>query len=119
VKEQVEIALTKESMPLETFLALIDDGLIKEEIPFNLIANEYPELLEEWYPGFPGAPRAANGDDPFCVDGIVEGEFVIVQDIPGIDRLHVPGIVEGEFGIGKCKVWLKKEDGEWEITLQN
>lgn len=117
MREQVEIALTKEEMPLETLLALIDNGVIKDEIPFDLIANEYPELLEKWYPGFPGVPRAMNDDDPFCVNGIVKGEFVTIKDIPGIDKLHVPGIVEREFG-GKCKVWLKKEGGEWTITLQ-
>ena len=118
MKEQVEIALTKEEMPLETLVALIDSGLVKDEIPFDLIAKEYPDLLEKWYPGFPGIPRLRNKDDPFCVDGIVKGEFVVLKGIPGIDKLHVPGIVEGKFGTGKCKVWLKKEDGEWTITLQ-
>ncbi len=43
---------------LEALLALIDNGLVKDEIPFDLIASEYPELLEKWYPGFPGVPRA-------------------------------------------------------------
>lgn len=118
MKKQVEIALAKEEMPLETLLALIDNGLIKDEIPFDLIVNEYPELLEKWYPGFPGYPRAMNEDDPFCVDGIVKDEFVIIQDIPGIDRLPVPGILESEFRTGKCKVWLHNEGGEWIITLQ-
>lgn len=118
MKKQVEIALTKKEMPLETLLALIDNGVIKDEIPFDLIVNEYPELLEKWYPGFPTIPRAMNEGDPFCVDGIVKGEFVIIKDIPSIDKLHVPGIVEKEFGTGKCKVWLKKEDGKWTITLQ-
>jgi hypothetical protein len=118
MKEKVEIALTKEEMPLETLLTLIDNGLVGDEIPFDIIANEYPELLEKWYPGFPGVPRSMNEDDPFCVDGIVKGEFVFIKGIPGIDKLHVPGIIDKEFEMGKCKVWLKMEDGEWTITLQ-
>lgn len=117
MKEQVEIALTKEEMPLETLINLIDSGLVKDEISFDLIAKEYPELLEKWYPGFPGIPRLMNEDDPFCVNGIVKGEFVVIKEIPDIGKLHVPG-VEKEFGTGKCKVWLKKEDGEWTIILQ-
>lgn len=105
-------------MPLETLLALIDNGLIKDEIPFDIIVSEYPELLEKWYPGFPGMPRLMNENDPVCVDGIVEGDFVIIQDIPGLGKLHVPGIVEEGFGKGKRKVWLQQEDDEWTITLQ-
>ncbi len=118
MKEQVEINLTKEEIPLETLLALIDNRFIKDEIPFDVIANEYPELLEKWYSGFPGVPRTINEDDPFCVDGNVKGEFVIIKDMPDLGKLHVPGIVERGFKTGECKVWLKKESGEWTITLQ-
>jgi hypothetical protein len=114
----MKIALNKEEMPLEVLVTMIDNGLIEEEIPFDLITNEYPELLEKWYPGFPGIPRLMNEDDPFCVDGIKDGEFVIIQGVPGIDRIHVPGLVESEFEMGKCKVWLRKEADEWIIILQ-
>ncbi len=119
MKEQIEIALNKKDIPLETLLNMIDNGLIENEIPFDLLAKEYPELLERWYPGFPGFPREMNEGDPFCVDGVIKGEFVIIQDLPDIGKLHVPGVKESEFKMGKCKVWLKKEGNEWVITLQS
>lgn len=65
MKKQVEIALTKAEMPLETLVALIESGLIEDE------------------------------DDPFCVNGIIKGQFVIIKGMPGIDKLHIPEIVEG------------------------
>lgn len=109
MQEKIELALSREEIPLEALLTMIDSGLI---------AAEYPELLEKWYPGFPGIPRAMNESDPFCVDGVIKGEFVIIQDMPSIGKLHVPGVKESEFKMGKCKVWLKKEGNEWTVTLQ-
>jgi len=119
MQKQIKIALNKEEMPLEALVAMIDKGLIKNEIPFDFISNEYPELLEKWYPGFPGIPRHMNEDDPICVDGIQEGEFVIIQGVPGFDRIHVPEFAESKPELGKCKVWLRKEADEWIIILQN
>ncbi len=103
---------------LELLEEFIENGLVQDEIPFELIAKEYPKLLDDWYPGYPGYPRMATKDDPFCVDGKIEGEFLILYDIPGIDKLPISLDVEKEFGAGDCRVWLKKDGASWVATLQ-
>ena len=118
LEDQVTLPLTSQEIPLEALVALIESGQIQDEIPFELIAEEYPDLLDDWYPGYPGFPREMTEGDPFCARGIVEGAFLILYDIPGIDKIPISPLAEEEFGIGECKVWLKKDGDSWVATLQ-
>ena len=115
---QITFPLTSRKIPLESLVALIESGQIQDEIPFELIAKEYPDLLDDWYSGYPGVPREATEGDPFCADGRVEGEFLTLYDIPGIDKIPISPLVKEEFGIGECKVWLKNDGDSWVATLQ-
>lgn len=115
---QVIFPLTSKEIPLALLVALIENGQIQDEIPFDLIAEEYPDLLNDWYPGYPGFPREMMEGDPVYAEGRVEGEFLILYDISGIDKMPISPLVKEEFGIGECKVWLKKDGDSWMATLQ-
>lgn len=114
----ITLPLTSQEIPLESLVALIESGQIQDEIPFELLAEEYPDLLDDWYPGYPGAPRKAVEGDPFCVEGRVEEACLILYDIPGIDKIPISPMAKQEFGIGECRVWLKKDGDSWVATLQ-
>ena len=98
-------------LPFEKFKQLIDSGAIQEEIPFDLLATHYPQLLSKWYPGYPGAPRFAKEGDPFSAQAIVKNRKMIL-DIPGME--NSPVTLEDNVSDGRYDVWLMKEDsGQW------
>lgn len=104
-------------MPLETLVELIDNGYIQDELPFDFLAKEYPSLLNEWYPGYPGIPRYMTEDDPMFVEARVEGAFLVIPEMPDLDKIALPSDAE-KFGEGECKAWIKREGDSWFATLQ-
>jgi hypothetical protein len=92
----------------------IQEPLIPEEIPFELLAISYPSLLDEWYPGYPGRPREMTVNDPICTLGFIKNgkktfkDFPELEDVPFSDEKGV--CLEGEY-----KIWLKSEGDSWFI----
>jgi hypothetical protein len=109
--QRVEISLSLEQVPLEAFVQLIEQGIIQEEIPFDLLAKHYPELLDEWYPGYPGSARLQTAEDPFPC----RGEFrngLLTLDL-GKESLSMP-LQEPHPPEGRYELLIKKDDhGEW------
>lgn len=68
--QEIEIPIT--DLSLESFREIIMSGQVEGEIPFDLLAEHYLELLGEWYPGYPGAHRKATPTDPFPVRAYVK-----------------------------------------------
>lgn len=104
-------------MPLETLVELIDNGFIQDELPFDLLAKEYPSLLNEWYPGYPGAPRYMTEEDPMLVDARVEGSFLVILDMPDLGKIPLHSDAK-KLGNGECKAWIKRDGDSWFATLQ-
>lgn len=67
-----------EKLTLEALVELIESGAIQEEMPFELIAEQFPELLVEWYPGFPGSPREITDQDIIPCPGEVRNGYIIL-----------------------------------------
>lgn len=114
---QVSVPLTNEHLPLETLKQLIEDDLISDELPFDLLAEQYPSLLGEWYPGYPGHPRKMTLDDPFPVRGYIKNGTITFKGIPGLET--IPFGEEGtELEEGEYEVWLKEHsDSSWLIHV--
>ena len=88
-----------------------------DELPFEFLSKEYPSLLNEWYPGYPGVPRYMTEEDPMLVDGRVEDTFLVIPDMPNLDKIPLPPDVK-EFGDGECKAWIRKDSDSWVVLLQ-
>ncbi len=114
-QQRITCKLTNEHLPLRILKELIDRNMIQDEIPFELLAVEYPSLLEEWYPGYPGFPREMNEGDPICAMGHLKNGTVTL-DIAGLVNSPIP--CEGAIDLeGKYKMWLKKEGDSWSIYI--
>ena len=114
---QSSCPLTNESLPLEVLVELIDNEQVEGEIPFDLIVKEYPSLLDEWYPGYPGEPREMTEDDPVPVTGRVEGEFLVVDAIPGLGKIPIPPPVPESLHGQECCLWMKRDGDSIMVTL--
>ena len=90
-------------LALETLEALIDAGYV-DELPFELLAEEYPSLLKDWYPGYPGEPRMMTEKDPIAVRGVAKDGIVTLLDVPGLadERFPIDGLPDGEH-----QVWIQ------------
>lgn len=113
---QVSVPLTNEHLPLETLEQLIEDNLISDELPFELLAKQYPSLLDKWYPGYPGYPREMTPDDPFPMRGYIKNGTISFKGIPGLEIVPF-GEGGAELEEGEYKVWLKKESDSWSIHV--
>jgi len=117
VKSQhVQIPLTKQDLPIEVLKQLIEQNLINDELPFELLAEQYPSLLEEWYPGYPGMPRMMTTDDPICVLGSIKNGTVSFKEMPELGDISLGGDVDPPLE-GDHKVWLQSKNGSWVIYV--
>jgi len=103
---ELGISMPTQDLPLEAIKQLIDQGLFKEEIPFERLAAHYPSLLKEWYPGYPGSPRMMTQQDPFKVRGVINNGKLTLKDLPGLKDIPMEKNVGLE---GEYDVWLKKD----------
>lgn len=111
----VSTPLTNEAFPLEVLKHLIEKGMIQDEIPFKILATEYPSLLEDWYPGFPGMPRMMTPEDPMCVVGHIENGMISFKDM-GIDNIPMETNNHPQLN-GEHKVWLIRENDSWFVHV--
>ncbi len=112
----VQVDLRPDEVPLEVLVELIEAGGIQEEIPFDFLAEHYSELLDEWYPGFPGAPRKMSKEDPVRCRGRVHNGFLELIDIPGAEKIALGG--ELYLSEKEHDLFLKQDgDGGWFIYL--
>lgn len=103
--QEIEIPIT--DLSLESFREIIMSGQVEGEIPFDLLAEHYPELLSEWYPGYPGDGRCDHSSDPIPVQCRIEkGKIAVVT--PGLEWLDFPEPAEIPDGI--YYAWLKTTD---------
>ncbi|MGD0665575.1 MAG: hypothetical protein ABSA17_07630 [Rhabdochlamydiaceae bacterium] len=112
----VMVPLREENLPLETLKQLLEDDLIQEEIPFEVLANQYPSLLDNWYPGYPVMLRMMTPEDPMCLVGYIKDGSVSFKEMPELGSLSLDmgsnPLAEGEY-----KVWLKMDKDSWFIHV--
>ena len=109
-------SFAEQDLPLETLVQLIGDGLISDEIPFELLADQYPSLLEDWYPGYPGAPRMMTPEDPMCLVGRIENGTISFKGMPGLKNIPFASDINPKLE-GEHKVWLRREKDSWFIHV--
>ena len=108
-----EVKIPLADLSVEDFKKIIQSGCIEGEVPFDLLAEHYPELLSEWYPGYPGVQRMSTKDDPFPARARVQNGMMTL-DLPGFR--DTPRPVDADVEDGFYDVWLKKgESGEWTL----
>ncbi len=112
---EVTVPCTEQDLPLEMLRQLIEDNLICEEIPFDLLADQYPSLLEEWYPGYPAAPRAMTEEDPMRLMGNIKNGVVSFKELPDLGSFPL-GDVDSSLE-GERQVWLRQEKGAWTVHI--
>lgn len=119
-EDTITVPLSSDTLPLESLKDLINNNLITEELPFDLIAKEYPSLLSDWYPGFPNEPRLMNPEDPIPTIGYIKNGTVTFKEMPGLENEQISlGDCENNELEGEYTIWLKKEsDGNWNIIVQ-
>lgn len=113
-KEYLEVPMTSEDLPLEALTQMIEDNLIQDELPFKLLATQYPSLLEKWYPGYPGMVREMTPEDPICTTGYIENGTVTFKDLPELGKVELKGDVPLK---GEYQIWLQARDNSWFIHV--
>ena len=81
-----EIVLPITDFSLEEFEEIIHSGRVEGEVPFDLLAEHYPELMLEWYPGYPGTPRPMTEEDPIPAQAQVQNRSKLYSS----SHLHTP-----------------------------
>ena len=94
---------------LEEFKQLINDGEIKEEIPFELLIDQYPSLVVDWYPGYPGVPRKMTKKDPIRHKGWVKDGVLTLKGSFGLKGPSI-SLRDDDSLDGEREVWLVQED---------
>ena len=109
---EVKIPFTSEELPLENLKQFIDQGIIKNEIPFDLLFDQYPSLVDEWYPGYPGEPRKMTKEDPHLALGFIQDGYITFKDIPGLE--NSPVLLGEDCDLeGEYNVWVQCIDDEY------
>jgi hypothetical protein len=113
-RNYLKVPMTSEDLPLEALEQMIQDGLIQDELPFELLASQYPTLLDKWYPGYPGMMRQMTPEDPMCLTGYIENGTVTFKDWPDLGRISLgkDSHLKGEY-----KVWLRAKGKSWFIYV--
>lgn len=116
-KVKAEMNVSLEEVSLEEMQAFIDQGLVKSEIPFEVLANQYPPLLSDWYQGYPGTPRRMNENDPIPCQGYIKDGQVTLNDVFGsslgpIDLEKGSDIKEGEY-----LIWIHYKNKQFSMTI--
>lgn len=114
---KTKMTMPIEEVSLEALQAFIDQDLVKDEIPFEVLANHYPSLLSDWYPGYPGRPRPMNNNDPIPCHGYIKDGRVTLNDIFGADL----GPIDLEMGIdvkeGEYLIWIHCKNNQFSMTI--
>lgn len=106
---------TEKNLPLEELRQLIDEEMIDEEIPFDILADEYPSLLKDWYPGYPGTPREMTDEDPYCMVGELKDGVITFVEQPD---LKIPFEPEGDTPEeGEYMVWIRSVNDMWDVVV--
>lgn len=112
-----KIPIPIKDISLETFKEMISEGLFKDEIPFDLIAEHYPELLSVWYPGYPDLPRPATEFDPLPYTAIIKDGKMTLEETAEAKEIPVEGFNELEDG--KYKLWIIKDnDDSYSVIIE-
>lgn len=112
-----ELSLPIEEISLEVLRGFIDQNLIKNEIPFELVASKYPSLLSEWYPGYPGMPRKMNENDPLLCRGYIKNGQVTFINMFGPPLGPIDLDKDAELEEGEYQIWLKYANGQYSILV--
>lgn len=110
----MKVPMTCKDVPLEALKQMIEDNLIQNELPFELLATHYPSLLDQWYPGYPGMLRKMTSEDPMCLTGYIENGMVTFKDIPDLGKISLGEDVPLK---GEYKVWLQAKGKSWFIHV--
>ena len=108
--QEVELPIT--DLSLEQFEQIIASGCVEGEVPFELLAEHFPELLSKWYPGYPGEFRLMTKNDPFPARAQVKNGMMTI-DIPCMKESPQP--VDADTADGFYDVWLKREGEKWTL----
>ena len=112
------IDLNPKDISFERLVELIKSGIIREEIPFDFLAEYYSELLDDWYPGFPITPRKMTEEDPIRCHGRVHNQLLDLIDVPGGDQ--IPFNENCALPDGEYDLFLRQDGrGGWYIYLAN
>jgi hypothetical protein len=108
--EEISVPIT--DLPLEEFEKIIHSGCVEGEIPFDLLAEHYPDLMIEWYPGYPGTPRPMTEEDPIPAQAQVQNGKIILT-VRGMGDLEFPNDILDD---GTYAIWLRIDgEGEWDV----
>ena len=113
---RITVPLRDEDLPLETLKQLIEANLIKEEIPFEVLANQYPSLLDDWYPGYPTMLRMVTPEDPMCLVGYIKNGTVSFKDMPEIGAIALNAGIDPPSD-GEYQIWLRMDKESWFIHV--
>jgi hypothetical protein len=113
---EISVPFTNEDFPLETLSQLIEAGLIKVEIPFEVLADQYPSLLEDWYPGYPAMLRKMTPEDPMRLAGYITNGTVSFKDIPEMGTIALKAGANSPPD-GEYQVWVTMDKGSWVIHV--
>jgi hypothetical protein len=111
------ITLPIEAISLEVLQGMVEQNLVKNEIPFEVLADHYPSLLSGWYPGYPSTPRRMDKNDPIPCRGYIKCDQVTLSSAFGppmgpIDFAKGADLEEGEY-----EIWLKCDDDQYFIFI--
>ncbi len=104
--KKIEIPLTNKELSLDSLIQLIENNMIEDELPFDLLFEQYPSLLSRWYPGYPLEPRMMTDKDPIRCRGNIKNKMLT---IPEFNNSEFP-LDENCKLEGKYDVWLVKND---------
>ena len=113
---EISVPLTNEDFPLETLAQLIEEDLIDEEIPFEVLADQYPSLLDDWYPGYPAMPRMMTPEDPMCLAGYIKNGTVSFKDAPELGAIALKA-GKNPPPDGEYQVWVRMDNDSWIIHV--
>ncbi len=113
---EISVPFTNENLPLETLTQLIEENLIDEEIPFEVLADQYPSLLDDWYPGYPVMPRKMTPEDPMCLAGYIKNGTVSFKDAPELGTIALKAGANSPPD-GEYQVWLRMDNDSWLIHV--
>ena len=116
-KTKTEVTYPIEVLSLEDLQAFIDQEIVKNEIPFEVLASHYPSLLSDWYPGYPGRPRRMNKNDPISCRGYIKDGRVTLDGIFGADL--GPMDFEKSFDVkeGEYLIWIHYKNNQFSMTI--
>jgi hypothetical protein len=102
-----DLKIPLSELSYDDFEDLMNSGEVEQEVPFDFLAEHYPELLWAWYPGYPGNARDATSADPTPMRGRVT-DGILTVETPGIKPSSFP--VEDDIPDGTYYLWASIDD---------